>query len=147
MLDLNLCFFSSCAILAKLKQGGRKMPFKKDEMLSEYVEYMLRIGMKVVEIQDVFPNFNSQNIHELGKKIGISTRMSIDNTLVANRNKEIIKRFLQRFIEEYDGKRDVSKAKILLKNIDYLAPTPNGRQRVKEKRKKDSKEEQVNEER
>ena len=37
--------------------------------------------------------------------------------------------------------------KILLKNIDYLAPTPNGRQRVKEKRKKDSKEEQVNEER
>ena len=120
------------------------MPFKKDEMLSEYVEYMLRIGMKVGEIQAVFPNVNSQNIHDLGKKLGISTRMNVDNTFVANRNTEVIKRFLQRFIEEYDGKRDVSKARVLLKNIDYLAPTPNGRQRVKEKRRKILQEEQEN---
>ena len=122
------------------------MPFKKDEMLSEYVEYMLRIGMKVGEIQAVFPNVNSQNIHDLGKKIGISTRMNVDNTFVTNRNTEVIKRFLQRFIEEYDGKRDVSKARVLLKNIDYLAPTPNGRQRVKEKRRKISQEKQADQE-
>ena len=139
-------FFPSCAILAKLKQGGRKMPFKKDEMLSEYVEYMLRIGMKVGEIQAVFPNVNGQDIHELGKKLGISTRMRVDNTLVAHRNTAVIKRFLQRFIEEYDGKRDVSKARVLLKNIDYLAPTPNGRQRVKEKRRKISQEKQADQE-
>ena len=111
------------------------MPFKKDEMLSEYVEYMLRIGMKVGEIQAVFPNVNGQDIHELGKKLGISTRMRVDNTLVTHRNTAVIKRFLQRFIDEYDGKRDVSKARVLLKNIDKLAPTPNGRQRIAEKRK------------
>ena len=48
-----LCFFPSCAILLKLKQGGRKMSLKKNEMLSEYIEYMLRIGMKVGEIEAV----------------------------------------------------------------------------------------------
>lgn len=111
------------------------MPFKKDEMMNEYIEYMLRIGMKVGEIQALYPNVNSQNIHDLGKKLGISTRIRIDNSLVANRNNETIKKFLQKFIEEYDGKRDVSKARVLLKNIDKLAPTPNGRQRIAEKRK------------
>ena len=122
------------------------MPFKKDEMMNEYIEYMLRIGMKVGEIQALYPNVNSQNIHNLGKKIGISTRMRVDNSLVANRNNELIKRFLQRFIEEYDGKRDVSKARVLLKNIDYLAPTPNGRQRVREKRRKILQTEQADQE-
>ena len=111
------------------------MPFKKDETMNEYIEYMLRIGMKVGEIQALYPSVNSQNIHDLGKKLGISTRIRIDNSLVANRNNETIKKFLQKFIEEYDGKRDVSKARVLLKNIDKLAPTPNGRQRKAEKRK------------
>ena len=111
------------------------MPFKKDEMMNEYIEYMLRIGMKVGEIQALYPNVNSQNIHDLGKKIGISTRIRIDNSLVVNRNNEIIKKFFQKFIEEYDGKRDVTKAKVLLKNIDRLAPTPNGRQKIAKKRK------------
>lgn len=107
------------------------MSLKKNEILSEYIEYMLRIGMKVGEIQAVFPNVNGQDIHELGKKLGISTRMRVDNTLVAHRNTAVIKKFLQRFIDEYGETRDVSKVRILLKNIDYLAPTPNGRQRAR----------------
>lgn len=111
------------------------MSLKKNEMLSEYIEYMLRIGMKVGEIQAVFPNVNGQDIHELGKKLGISTRMRVDNTLVAHRNTAVIKKFLQRFIDEYGETRDVSKVRILLANIDHLAPTPNGRQRARKNSK------------
>lgn len=97
------------------------------KIMKENIEYMLWIGMKVGEIQAVYPQVKGGKIHEMGKELGINTRVNKDNSGILNRNNETIKKFLRKFIEENRDSRDVSKVILLEKMLDTLKPSSNGR--------------------
>lgn len=102
------------------------MRIKLNPLKEELLEAMLRMGMKVGEIQAIFPNINSSTIHSFGKKLGINTRVSKDKSNIEKRNTKAIKELIERSISEGIVVRTPRVDK-LLSIIDELAPTPNGR--------------------
>ena len=94
----------------------------------EVIEEMLKMGVKVGEIQAIFPNINSSTIHRLGKKLGINTRISKDRSSIENRNTKAIRKLIEENIEEGIIEK-TPKVDTFLSVIDELAPTPNGKTR------------------
>lgn len=102
------------------------MRIKLNPRKEELIEAMLRSGMKVGEIQAIFPNLNSATLHSFGKSLGINTRVSKDKSSIENRDTEAIKRLIKRSIEE-GIIEETPKIDTLLNIIDEVAPTTNGK--------------------
>lgn len=92
----------------------------------EYIMQMFKAGMKVGEIQAIFPTIDSTTLHRIGKNLGIETRIRKNKSNIEERNTQDIKDLLEKGIKEGIIIKN-EKVEILLNMIDKVAPTPNGR--------------------
>lgn len=109
------------------------MRMKLNPRKEELIEALLRMGVKVGEIQVLFPDMNTSTLRNFGKSLGINTRASKNKESIENRNTKAIKRLIERSIEEGIIEK-TKRVDTLLNVIDELPPTTN--ERIKDMRRK-----------
>lgn len=102
------------------------MKLKSKPLVLELLKQMLAMGMKVGEIQVIFPNINCTTLHKLGQSVGVNTRIRKDNSAIQKRDTQAIKKLIEEAIED-ELIVKTPKLEMLLEKIDKLPPTPNGR--------------------
>ncbi len=73
------------------------MRLKLNPSKEELIKNMLKTGMKVGEIQVIFPYINSATIHTMGKNLGVNTRQ---NKKEEKRDLQEIRRVIQQGIND-----------------------------------------------
>lgn len=85
----------------------------------ELLKNMLKSGMKVGEIQVVFPYINCTTIRSLGKTLGVDTRQNQKEP--EKRDIQAIKKLIEEALED-EIIAKTPKLEVLLENMEELAP-------------------------
>ena len=85
----------------------------------ELIKNMLKSGMRVGEIQVIFPYINCTTIHKFGRNLGIDTRQNKKDE--EKRDIQAIKKLIEEALED-EIITKTPKLEVLLENIEELPP-------------------------